>query len=142
MQQKYLPFLSFIFLLTIATPFESGFRIQNSGWKTIIPTTSYLEVIVWTLIAIISFVYWLKLKRQNETSFNIYLLHFVLTVPIVLYARLNSLVRQILAKNSEDMSELITSLTLVACSVLLLFCIGQMIFIVTLVKKRKNKGNC
>jgi hypothetical protein len=90
----------------------------------------------------ISFVYWIKLKKQNEISLKIYLIHFVLTVPIVLYARLNSLIRQIVAENSKDMSELITSLSIVAYSVLFLFCIGQMIFIVTLVKKRKKKGYC
>jgi hypothetical protein len=140
MQQKYLPFLSFIFLLTMATPFESGLRIQNSGRNAVVPTTSYLEIIVWTLIAIISFVYWIRIKKQNEISFKIFLIHFSLTVPIVLLARLNLLIRQIAARNSEDIFELSTLLNIIVYSVLSLFCIGQMIFILTLVKKRKNKG--
>ncbi|RTY85430.1 hypothetical protein [Flavobacterium sp. GT3R68] len=136
MQQKYLPFLSFVFLLIMATPFESGLRIQNSGRNAVVPTTSYLEMIVWTLIAVISFVYWIRITKQNEISFKIFRIHFILTVPIVLLARLNLLIRQITARNSEDIFELSTHLKIVVYSVFSIFCIGQMIFIITLVKKR------
>jgi hypothetical protein len=141
MPRKYLQFIVFLFLLILATPFESGLRIQNSGWNTIIPSTSFLEIIVWTFIAIITFVYWLRIRKSKEIDFKIFIIHFLLTFPLVLYARFNLFIRQIAAKNVEDILELITVINIVAYSVLSIFFIGQIIFIAMLMKKSRQKNN-
>jgi hypothetical protein len=139
MDRKYLPFIAFLFLLILATPFESGLRIQNSGWNTIFPTTSLLEIIVWVFIAIITFMYWLRIKKSKEIVIKIFLIHFILTIPIVLYARFNLLIRQITAKSVQDILELITIINIIAYSVLTVFCIGQIIFIYSILKKSNLK---
>ncbi len=62
--KSYIPLISFILLLILAIPFESGFTIQSlTGWNMVIPSTSYLEIIVLFLISIITFIYWKITKK-------------------------------------------------------------------------------
>jgi hypothetical protein len=108
MRKKNIPFTLFSFLFISAIPFESGFTIQSlTGWNMVIPSTSYLEIIILVYISIIVFLYWKISKRQAEPNLKLFLLHFILTIPIVLWARFNFPIRQILAKNANGIMELI-----------------------------------
>lgn len=136
MHKKYFQIWSFLLLLIIATPFESGFAIQNPGWKTIIPSTSYLEIIVWFLVLTIVLTYWLIIKKKPINS-SIFFVHFLLSIPLVLYARFNMFIRSITATNSNDILEFINLLNTIAYSVLILFLISQIIFIVYIIKIKR-----
>lgn len=136
MQKKYFQIWSFLLLLIIATPFESGFTIQNPGWKTIIPSTSYLEIIVWFLVLAILLTYWLIIKKKPINS-SIFFVHFLLSIPLVLYARFNMFIRSITAANSNDILEFINLLNTIAYSVLILFLISQIIFIIYIIKIKR-----
>jgi hypothetical protein len=138
MDRKYLPLLAFFILLITATPLESGLRIQNSDWNTNISTTSILEIIVWVLIAFMSFLYWKLSKNSKEINLRLFLFYFLLAIPMVLYARLNLPIRQLAAKNSNDILELITIRNTILYSVLSMFCIGQIIFIFLLFKMQNK----
>ena len=137
MQKKYLPILSFLLLLIIATPFESGFTVQNSGWHTIIPSTSYLEIIVWILISIILFSYWIIIKKGKTIHLKIFMVHFVLSIPLVLYARFNTFIRCTASKNTTDILEFITILNTIAYTSLILFFVSQVIFIIYIIKNKR-----
>lgn len=67
------------------------------------------------------------------------MLHFILTTPIVLWARFNFPIRQITARNSTDILEFIDLIDRIVYIVLLLFFIGQVIFAFLLFKTRKEK---
>lgn len=136
MQKTYFPFLSFLILLLVATPFESGFTIQNPGWNTIIPSTSYLEIIVWILVAIILFTYWRMIKKEKLINQKVFLIHFALSIPLVLYARFNMFIRIATAKSTNDILEFITILNTVAYSSLILFLLGQIFFIIYMIKNK------
>lgn len=136
--KNYIPQISFTLLLLLAIPFESGFTIQSlTGWNMVIPSTSYLEIIVLILISIITFIYW-KIAN-SKIVLKLFALHFILTIPIVLWARFNFPIRQITAKNSTDIFEMIDLIDRILYTVLLLFFIGQVIFAFLLFKIRKEK---
>lgn len=140
MQKKYFPFLSFSILLLIATPFESGFTIQNPGWNNVIPSTSYLEIIVWILIAVILFTYWRMIKREKLINLKVFLAHFILSLPFVLYARFNMFIRITTAINANNILEFITLLNIVSYTSLILFLLGQIIFIIYNIKNKNNSA--
>lgn len=134
---KYIPLISFALLLIIAIPFESGFTIQSlTGWNMVIPSTSYLEIIVLIIILIITFIYW-KIAN-NKINLKLFTLHFILTIPIVLWARFNFPIRQFTTKKSTDIFEMIDSINRILYTVLILFLIGQAVFAYLLFKTRKK----
>lgn len=125
--KNYIPLISFALLLILAIPFESGFTIQSlTGWNMVIPSTSYLEIIVLIIITIITFTYW-KITKY-KIGLKLFALHFLLTIPIVLWARFNFPIRQITAKNSTDILKFIDLLDRILYTVLVLFFTGQVIF--------------
>ncbi|GIZ08737.1 hypothetical protein [Flavobacterium sp. UMI-01] len=139
--KRYTPLISFSLLLILATPFESGFTFQSlTGWNMVIPSTSYLEIIVLIIVSIIAFIYWRLLKNKSKIDFKLFTLHYLLTIPIVLWARFNFPIRQFTAKNSTDIFEMIDLINRILYTVLLLFSIGQIIFAYLLFKiRKKNK---
>jgi hypothetical protein len=142
MRKKNIPFTLFSFLFISAIPFESGFTIQSlTGWNMVIPSTSYLEIIILVYISIIVFLYWKISKRQAEPNLKLFLLHFILTIPIVLWARFNFPIRQILAKNANGIMELINLINQTLYTVLVLFFVGQSFFVALLLKMRKETAD-
>ena len=138
--RKYVPLIAFTLLLILAIPFESGFTIQSlSGWNMVIPSTSYLEIIVLTLISIITFVYWRISKKETQINIKLFLIHFILSIPIVIWARFNFPIRQITAKNSTNILEMITLIDRILYTILSLFFVGQTFFVILLIKIRKTK---
>ncbi|MGM8361360.1 hypothetical protein ACSV4D_05520 [Flavobacterium sp. ARAG 55.4] len=135
--KNYIPLISFALLLILAIPFESGFTIQSlTGWNMVIPSTSYLEIIVLIILSIITFKYWKITKYKIDL--RLFALHFILTIPIVLWARFNFPIRQFTAKNSTDIFEMIDLINTILYTVLILFFIGQVIFAYLLFKTRKK----
>lgn len=139
MRKNYIPLIFFSFLFILAIPFESGFTIQSlTGWNMVIPSTSYLEIIILIFISIIVFLYWKISKRQTEINLKLFILHFIFTIPIVLWARFNFPIRQIVARNANDVLELINLINQTLFTVLILFFAGQSFFVVLLLKMRKR----
>lgn len=141
--KKYVPFIAFTSLLILSIPFESGFTIQSlSGWNTVIPSTSYLEIIVLILISIITFIYWRISKKETQINLKLFVIHFIMTIPIILWARFNFPIRQITAKNSTDILEMITLIDRILYLVLISFFAGQVFFAILLIKIRNaNTGS-
>jgi len=138
--RKYVPLIAFTLLLILAIPFESGFTIQSlSGWNMVIPSTSYLEIIVLILISIITFVYWRILKKETQINLKFFLIHFMFSIPMVIWARFNFPIRQITAKNSTDILQMIALIDQILYTILLLFFVGQTFFVILLIKRRKTK---
>lgn len=138
--KKYVPLIAFTLLLILAIPFESGFTIQSlSGWNMVIPSTSYLEIIVLILISIITFVYWRISKKETQINLKLFLIHFIFSIPIVVWARFNFPIRQITAKNSTEILQMIALIDRILYTILLLFFVGQTFFVILLIKIRKTK---
>lgn len=139
-RNNYIPVIAFFSLLILSIPFESGFTIQSlTGWKSVIPNTSYLEIIVLILISIITFVYWKISKRESQINPKLFIVHFIMTIPIVLWARFNFLIRQIASKNSTDILGMIDLINRILYTVIILFFVGQTFFVILLLKIRKVK---
>jgi len=139
-RNNYIPVIAFLSLLILSIPFESGFTIQSlTGWKSVIPNTSYLEIIVLILISIITFVYWKISKRKSQINLKLFIVHFIMTIPIVLWARFNFPIRQIASKNSTDILEMIDLINRILYTVIILFFVGQTFFVILLLKMRKVK---
>lgn len=138
--RKYIPLIAFTLLLILAIPFESGFTIQSlSGWNMVIPSTSYLEIIVLIVISIITFVYWRISKKETQINLKLFLIHFILSIPIVIWARFNFPIRQITEKNSTNILQMIALIDQILYTILLLFFVGQTFFVILLFKIRKTK---
>ncbi|KDN54976.1 hypothetical protein FEM21_19810 [Flavobacterium seoulense] len=138
--KNYIPQISFTLLLLLAIPFESGFTIQSlTGWNMVISSTSYLEIIVLIIVSIITFIYWKTLK--SKIDLKLFVLHFLLTIPIVMWARFNFPIRQITAKNSIGIFEMISLINVILYIILILFFIGQVFFTILLFKiRQENKS--
>ena len=137
MEKKYIPFLSFLLLFLVATPFESGLTIENPGWNTVIPSTSYLEIIVWSILLVILITYWIILRKGKVISSKIFAVHFILCLPFVFYARFNMFISMTTAENSKDILEFITLLDIAAYASLFLFLLSQIIFIIYIIKNKR-----
>lgn len=139
-RNNYIPVIAFFSLLILSIPFESGFTIQSlTGWKSVIPNTVYLEIIVLILISIITFVYWKISKRESQINPKLFIVHFIMTIPIVLWARFNFPIRQIASKNSTDILGMIDLINRILYTVIILFFVGQTFFVILLLKIRKVK---
>jgi hypothetical protein len=142
-RKKYIPLIAFAALLTVAIPFESGFTIEGLGdWNGVIPNTSYLEIMTLILISIITFLYGKIATKRTRINLSLFALHFLFTIPIVLWARFYFPLRQ-LTENANNILEMIGLMDRALYTVIALFFVGQGFFAVLLFKflNRKKAGS-
>jgi hypothetical protein len=89
MKKSYIPFLAFLILLVLTIPFPFHFAASViPGWHTIIfPTYLVRTIIVVIILILATFAYWLLSKRVDKTNWTIFIIHFLATIPTVMFIK-------------------------------------------------------
>jgi len=93
MRSPYIPFLAFFILLLLTIPFSFDFATSVvPGWHTtIFPPYFIGGLIVITVLLLVTIGYWLLSKRTDKTNWTLFAIHFVLTIPTIIYLNFPSI---------------------------------------------------
>ena len=125
------------YLFIVAINFDFFYSIIP-GWNTtIIPAQIISNLIKFTILSVVIFYYWKLLKVTKEISYNKFLVHFFLTVPGVLFGKIN-LYDLLIFYNPEHIIHQIQIVVCIHIFINILFFLGQIVFWVLYVRFRKN----
>src|SRR5215216_5777514 len=105
MNKPYIPFLAFLVLLLLTIPFSSDFATSVvPGWHT----TIFPPYFIWGLVVIIVLVlvtigYWLLSKRTGKTNWALFAIHFLLTIPTVIYLKFPAILLDLQMANQDEL---------------------------------------
>ena len=140
MTRPYIPFLAFLILLLLTIPFSLDFATSVvPGWHT----TIYPPYFIWGLIVIIVLLlvtigYWLLSKRTDKINRTLFLIHFALTIPTVIYLKFPSILLDVKLTEQNELIKAIEfrmKLISVAWS---LFIAGQILFLIYFMRTIKQ----
>lgn len=127
----------YLFLLYINSDFLSSII---PGWNTtIVPIRLISNLIKFLLLIMISFYYWKLSKVIKEINLKKFILHFALTLPLVLIAKLN--VYQFVEMklyNPESFLSQIQMVIYINVFVNILFFLGQILFVIHYKRSKKS----
>jgi hypothetical protein len=141
MKRPYIPFLAFFVLLLLIIPFSFDFSTSVvPGWHT----TIFPPYFLWGLIVIIALLlvtigYWLLLKRVDKINWTLFALHFLLTIPTVIFIKFPSIFLDIHETNQEEIIKAIYSRIKLIPVAWTLFILGQALFIIYFVRTINSK---
>lgn len=132
MRKPYIPILAFALLLLLSMPLPLEMATSViPGWHTTILAPQIIPTIAISLILlIVLFIYWRLPRKTGRISVILFVAHFLLTIPLVLYAKLFAFLLSI-GINAADKTALEDRLQLLGYTGLiagLLFIAGQVLF--------------
>src|SRR5689334_17438965 len=93
MSKYYIPFLTFLLLLLLfAIPFSFDFATSVvPGWHiTIVSYYSIWKFIVYVILLSVTVGYWLLARRAYKINWAVFIAHFILTIPTVVFLKFPS----------------------------------------------------
>ena len=132
MTKPYIPFLAFLVLLFLTIPFSFDFATSVvPGWHT----TIYPPYFVWGLVVIIILLlvtigYWLLSKRVDKINWTLFAIHFILTIPTVIFLKFPSIFLDVQLTNREEIINAIFVRVKLIPVAWTLFIIGQIFFVI------------
>ena len=139
MTRPYVPFLAFLVLLLLTIPFSFDFATSVvPGWHT----TIFPRYFIWGLITIVVLLlvtigYWLLSKRVDKINWTLFAIHFLLTIPAVIYLKFPSIFLDIQRSNQEEMIRAVLFRIKLIPIAWTLFIVGQDLFIIYYVRTIK-----
>lgn len=141
MTRPYLPFLAFLVLLLLTIPFSFDFATSVvPGWHT----TIFPPYFIWGLIVLIVLLlatigYWLLTKRTDKTNWSLFAIHFLLTIPTIIYLKFPSILLDVdVTDQSEWIRAIQFRLKLIPVA-WALFIVGQILFLIYYFRAIKAK---
>ena len=141
MKRPYIPFLTFLVLLLLTIPFSLNFAASVvPGWHT----TIFPPYFIWGLILIIVLLfvtigYWLLSKRVDKINWTLFALHFILTIPTVVFLKFPSIFLNLPLTDQEEIIKAIYLRMKLIPFAWTLFIIGQVLFIIYFVRTINSK---
>ena len=141
MKKNFLPVLAFLVILVFTFLFSFHFGASViPGWHSTLypPYLKWMNLLVITLmLGIIR--YWLLQKQADKISWGLFALHFLLTIPTVLFLQNPTiLLNEPSAKPEELFKQISERLNLIPLG-WTLFIIGQLIFVIYFVRTLLDK---
>jgi len=132
MRNPYLPFFIFSLLFTLTIPFfPETATIVGPGWHTtILPQYSLTTLVISFIVLIVTIAYWRLTKRVNKINLPLFILHLILTIPVVLFVRAPFLLFNINGNDLTVLNRQVTYTTALIATIFLLFVVGQTLFAV------------
>jgi hypothetical protein len=132
MKRPYLPFLAFLVLLWLPITFSRGYATSVvPGWHTTIWPPYFICLIIVTIVLILVTIgYWLLFRRTDKTNPVLFAIHFLLTIPAIIYLIFPSIFLDARVTDENDLMEAIQfriKAVLVAWGI---FIIGQLLFLI------------
>jgi len=139
MTRLYIPFLAFLVLLLLTIPLSFDFATSVvPGWHT----TIYPPYFIWGLILIVVLLlvtigYWLLSKRVDKINWTLIAIHFILTIPTVIFLNFPSIFLNVQPTNQEELlRDLSLRIKLIPVA-WTLFIVGQVLFLVYYIRAIK-----
>ncbi len=118
----------YIFILSIDSDFLNS--IIPGWYTTIFPARIISNLFKFLILVVISFYYWKLSKIENEINLKKFLIHFFLTIPAILIAKLNVYeFFRMFSYSPESFLSLIKVVVYINILVNILFFIGQVFFL-------------
>lgn len=143
MTRKYIPFLAFLILLALTIPFSPDFATSVvPGWHTtIFPPYFIWGRIVMIVLLLVTIGYWLLSNRTDKTNWTLFAIHFILTIPTVIYLKFPSILLDVQLTDQDRLIEAIQfrfRLKLIPIA-WTLFSLGQILFLIYCIRTIKAK---
>ena len=124
MKIEKLPFIVFLLLTISFFPMSLDYAVSIvPGWHTaIFPPYFICQSLVVLAMMLVSIAYWKLSKKPDRINWTFFIIHFILTIPVIIYLKFDSVIINIATK-SKDV--LLISIA---------FLLGQILFIVQYVR--------
>lgn len=141
MKRPYIPVGAFLVLLFLTISFPFDFATSGvPGWHTtIFPPYFVWGLAVTIVLLFVTIGYWLLVKRVDKINWTLFVFHFVLTVPTVMFINFPSIfvdIQQIY--EDESIKEIYFRMKLIPFA-WTLFIVGQILFIIYFVRAISSK---
>lgn len=140
MTRPYIPFLAFLILFLLAIPFSFDFATSVvPGWHTtIFPPYFIWGLIVITVLLLVTIGYWLLSKWTDKTNWTLFAIHFVLTIPTVIYLKFPSILLDIQLTDQDELIKAINFRMKLIPIAWTLFIVGQILFLIYFIRTIKQ----
>ncbi|OJY85075.1 MAG: hypothetical protein BGP14_04315 [Sphingobacteriales bacterium 44-15] len=141
MTKPYIPFLAFLILLLLTIPFSFDFATSVvPGWHTtIFPPYFIWGLIVMIVLLLVTIGYWLLSKRTDKTNWTLFAIHFVLTIPTIIYLKFPSILLDVQLTDQNELIRAIEFRIKVIPVAWTLFIVGQILFLIYFIRTIKAK---
>jgi hypothetical protein len=132
MTKPYIPFFAFLTLLFLIIPFSFDFATSVvPGWHTtIFPPFFIWGLIVIVILLLVTIGYWLLSKQVDKINWTLFVIHFGLTIPAVIYLKIPTIFLEVPLTNQEELIKAILLRIKFIPVAWALFGIGQIIFVI------------
>lgn len=141
MTRPYIPFLAFLVILILTIPFSFDFATTVvPGWHT----TIYPPYFAWTAIVVIILLfvtigYWLLSKQVDKINWTLFIVHFIVTIPTVIFIKFPSIFLNVQQTNQEELIKDISARVKLIPLAHGLFIAGQVLFLIYFIRTIKSK---
>jgi hypothetical protein len=110
------------------------------GWHT----TIFPRYFVWALAIVVVLVlgtigYWLLSKRTDKTNWALFAIHFILTVPTIIYLKFPSILLDIQTTDYDKLIKAIEFRMKLIPAAWTLFIVGQILFLIYFIRTLKSR---
>lgn len=141
MTRPYIPFLAFLILLLLTIPFSFDFATSVvPGWHTaIFPPYFIWGLIVFIVLLLVTIGYWLLSKRTDKINWTLFAIHFLLTIPTVIFLKFPSILLDVQLTDQDKLIKAIEFRMKLIPIAWILFIVGQVLFLIYYVRTIKAK---
>lgn len=140
MTKPYIPFLAFLILLLLSLPFSFDFATSVvPGWHTtIFPPYFVWGLIVIIILLLVSIGYWLLSKRTDKINRVLFVIHFALTIPAIIYLKFPSIFLDVPLTDQNKLIRAVEFRMMFVPVAWILFIVGQVLFLIYFIRTIKQ----
>jgi hypothetical protein len=141
MTRPYIPFLAFLILLLLTIPFSFDFATSAvPGWHTtIFPPYFVWGLVILIVLLLVTIGYWLLSRRTDKRNWTLFAIHFVLTIPTIIYLKFPSIFLDVQVADQNKLIKAITFRMRLIPIAWTLFIVGQILFLIYYIRTIKTK---
>jgi hypothetical protein len=141
MTRPYIPFIAFLILLVLTIPWSFDFATSVvPGWHTtIFPPYFIWGFFIMVVLLLATIGYWLISKRTDKTNWTLFAIHFLLTIPTVIYLKFPSILLDVQLTDQNELIEAFEFRMRLIPVAWALFIAGQIMFLIYYIRTIKAK---
>ena len=143
MTRPYIPFIAFLVLLLLTIPFSFDFATSVvPGWHiTIYPPYFIWGLALIVVLLLVTIGYWLLSKRVDKINWTLFVIHFILTIPTVIFLKFPSVLLGMQATNQDELMKAVAFRIKLIPAAWTLFIVGQVLFLVYYIRVIKASSS-
>ena len=131
MKKSYIPFIAFLVLLLLTIPFsfDSATSVVPGWHSTIYPPYFNWGLILIVFLLFVTIGYWLLSKRVDKINWTLFAIHFILTIPTVIFLKFPSIFLNVQQTSQDEILKAISLRIKLIPVAWTLFFVGQVLFL-------------